>query len=163
LWLAPLTASPPADFGHAVTDHFRLSSVSVPIPTCARVSMQRIISRTSTPIFWIPAGAAARRPISIFLRARRRARRTHYFNWDNFKNLNNDNPEVERTVIEGFAHWLSAFDIDGFRVTWPGDRANARPSSGRVRGASSSALGNPSEMTVAELASEVLSLTLGRR
>jgi glycosidase len=40
----------------------------------------------------------------------------HYFDWSNLKNLNYGNPEVQRLVIEAFAHWIREFDIDGFRV-----------------------------------------------
>jgi glycosidase len=38
----------------------------------------------------------------------------HYFDWSNLKNLNYGNPEVQRLVIEAFAHWIREFDIDGF-------------------------------------------------
>lgn len=40
----------------------------------------------------------------------------HYFDWSNLKSLNYGNPEVQRLVIEAFAHWVREFDIDGFRV-----------------------------------------------
>src|SRR5690606_15787071 len=41
---------------------------------------------------------------------------THYFDWRNLKNLEFDNPEVQRYVIEGFTHWIKEYGIDGFRV-----------------------------------------------
>jgi glycosidase len=40
----------------------------------------------------------------------------HYFDWTNLKNLNYGNPEVQRLVVEAFAHWIREFDVDGFRV-----------------------------------------------
>jgi glycosidase len=41
---------------------------------------------------------------------------TTYFDWENLKNLNYDNPEVERYMIEAFAYWVREFGIDGFRA-----------------------------------------------
>lgn len=41
---------------------------------------------------------------------------THYFDWDYLPNLNYDNPEVRRMVIEAFAHWVRDIGVDGFRV-----------------------------------------------
>jgi glycosidase len=41
---------------------------------------------------------------------------TTYFDWDNLKNLNYDNPEVQRYMIEAFAYWVREFGIDGFRA-----------------------------------------------
>jgi glycosidase len=41
---------------------------------------------------------------------------THYFDWTNLPNLNYDNPQVRRMVIEAMSHWVRDLDIDGFRV-----------------------------------------------
>ena len=41
---------------------------------------------------------------------------TTYFGWENLKNLNYDNPEVQRYMIEAFAYWVREFGIDGFRA-----------------------------------------------
>jgi hypothetical protein len=41
---------------------------------------------------------------------------TTYFDWENLKNLNYDNPEVQRYMIEAFAYWVREFGIDGFRA-----------------------------------------------
>jgi glycosidase len=45
---------------------------------------------------------------------------TTYFDWENLKNLNYDNPEVQRYMIEAFAYWVREFGVDGFRadVAW---------------------------------------------
>jgi glycosidase len=40
----------------------------------------------------------------------------HYFDWSNLKNLNYDNPEVQRMMIAACAYWVRTFDVDGFRV-----------------------------------------------
>src|SRR5215207_7320362 len=39
----------------------------------------------------------------------------HYFDWEHLKNLNYDNPEAQRLIIEAFAYWVREFDVDGFR------------------------------------------------
>jgi cyclomaltodextrinase len=41
---------------------------------------------------------------------------THYFDWDHLPNLDYDNPEVRRMVVEAFSHWVRDRGIDGFRV-----------------------------------------------
>ncbi len=41
---------------------------------------------------------------------------THYFDWFHLPNLNYDNPEVQRFMLEAFTYWVREFDVDGFRV-----------------------------------------------
>jgi cyclomaltodextrinase / maltogenic alpha-amylase / neopullulanase len=41
---------------------------------------------------------------------------THYFDWTNLLNLDYDNPEVRRMIVEAFSHWVRDLGIDGFRV-----------------------------------------------
>jgi len=41
---------------------------------------------------------------------------THYFDWANLPNLNYDNPEVERFMLEAFSYWVREIDVDGFRT-----------------------------------------------
>jgi cyclomaltodextrinase / maltogenic alpha-amylase / neopullulanase len=41
---------------------------------------------------------------------------THYFDWTNLPNLNYDNPEVRRMIVESSVHWVRDLGIDGFRV-----------------------------------------------
>jgi len=41
---------------------------------------------------------------------------THYFDWDHLPNLDYDNPEVRRMVVEAFSSWVRDRGIDGFRV-----------------------------------------------
>ncbi len=41
---------------------------------------------------------------------------THYFNWHTLKNLNYDNPDVQRMMVSAFSHWVREFDVDGFRI-----------------------------------------------
>jgi cyclomaltodextrinase / maltogenic alpha-amylase / neopullulanase len=49
-----------------------------------------------------------------------------YFNWQTLKNLNYDNEDVRRFMLEAFSHWVRDFDVDGLRVdaAWgPRERA----------------------------------------
>jgi len=41
---------------------------------------------------------------------------THYFDWTHLPNLNYENPEVRRWILEAFEYWVREFDVDGFRV-----------------------------------------------
>jgi glycosidase len=41
---------------------------------------------------------------------------THYFSWTHLPNLNYDNPEVRRFILEAFSFWVREYDVDGFRV-----------------------------------------------
>jgi cyclomaltodextrinase len=41
---------------------------------------------------------------------------TYYFKWVYLPNLNYDNPEVERFMLDAFSYWVREFDVDGFRV-----------------------------------------------
>lgn len=41
---------------------------------------------------------------------------THYFDWDHLPNLDYDNPEVRRMIVEAFSSWVRDRGIDGFRV-----------------------------------------------
>jgi cyclomaltodextrinase / maltogenic alpha-amylase / neopullulanase len=43
-------------------------------------------------------------------------RPTHYFDWTHLPNLNYDNPEVRRMIIESTAHWVHDLGVDGFRM-----------------------------------------------
>jgi glycosidase len=39
-----------------------------------------------------------------------------YFDWKNLINLDFDNPEVRRYMLDAFAYWVREYKIDGFRV-----------------------------------------------
>ena len=44
----------------------------------------------------------------------------HYFDWSHLPNLNFDDAEVRRMVLEASAHWVTDIGVDGFRmdVAW---------------------------------------------
>lgn len=41
---------------------------------------------------------------------------TYYFDWTHLPNLNYDNPEVTRMMVEAISYWIREFNIDGYRV-----------------------------------------------
>jgi cyclomaltodextrinase / maltogenic alpha-amylase / neopullulanase len=51
-----------------------------------------------------------------FFDRRANGRPTHYFDWTHLPNLNYDNPEVRRMIIESTAHWVRDLGVDGFRM-----------------------------------------------
>lgn len=129
LWLSPLTDSPADDFGYAVSDHFRLRArfgtaadlhrlVTAAHARNLRVVMDFVPNHVSeTHRYYVHAAAHGRAsPYFAFFDRDAAGDVTHYFDWTNLKNLNFDNPEVQRYTIEAFAHWVREFDIDGFRV-----------------------------------------------
>jgi glycosidase len=139
LWLSPVTASPPGDFGYAVTDYFRLRPdvgaaddlrelIGAAHARGIRVILDFVPNHLSEQNAYFADSAAHARAsayFEFFARAKDGSAE-YYFDWRNLKNLNYKNPEVQRLVIEAFAHWVREFDIDGFRVdaAWgPKERA----------------------------------------
>jgi glycosidase len=139
LWLSPLTASPPGDFGYAVTDYFRLRPevgtaddlhelIRAAHARSMRVILDFVPNHLSEQHAYFADSAAHGRASAYFefFARNKDGGSEHYFNWNNLKNLNYRNPEVQQLVIEAFAHWVREFDIDGFRVdgAWgPKERA----------------------------------------
>jgi glycosidase len=122
VWLSPIAACPPGDFGYAVVDELAVRSdygdeddlralVRRAHAEGIRVLLDLVPNHTSHlhPFFtdglhadWYDRDAGGQP--------------THYFNWTHLPNLNYDNPEVRAYVDRVFAHWVSEFDVDGFRV-----------------------------------------------
>lgn len=129
LWLAPVNLSPPQDYGYAVVDYFDLN------PACgSREDFHRLMQEAHRRgirvlMDFVPNHTSAQHP--YYQDAQRDGRdchywdfydrdeagqATHYFEWTHLPNLNYDNPEVRRMMIEAFSYWVREFDVDGFRV-----------------------------------------------
>ena len=129
IWLAPANQSPPGDYGYAVLDYqaLRVSYGTVEsfremVQTAhahgIRVLMDFVPNHSSDQHEYYQ-NALQRGPASRFYDFYDRDENgepTHYFHWTYLPNLNFDNPEVERWMIEAFAYWVREFDVDGFRV-----------------------------------------------
>ncbi len=129
LWLSPVTANAAGDFGYAVTDQFRLrqdfgseADLQRLIAEAHRRGLKVIIdfvaNHLSTESAYSTAAATLGRSSPYFDFFARTAddQVAHYFDWKHLENLNYDNPEVQRFIIEAFAYWVRRFDVDGFRV-----------------------------------------------
>jgi cyclomaltodextrinase / maltogenic alpha-amylase / neopullulanase len=129
IWLSPVSQSPAGDFGYAVTDHFHVRS-SIGGADDLRSLVTAAHARGLKVILDVPANHLSDQH-RYYRDAARNGRRsayadffareangavTHYFNWTNLENLNLNDCEVRRYLIEAFAHWLRDFDVDGFRV-----------------------------------------------
>jgi cyclomaltodextrinase / maltogenic alpha-amylase / neopullulanase len=129
LWLSPITASPPGDFGYAVTDYFQLRpgiGSEDDLRELVRSAHERGLKVIAD---FVPNHLSEQHPYFADYQSHRRASPyatyfahtakgavASYFDWDNLKNLNFHNPEVRRLEIEAFAYWIREFDIDGFRA-----------------------------------------------
>jgi glycosidase len=129
LWLAPVTASAPRDFGYAVIDHFKLRGslgseddlrtlIAAAHARGMRVILDFVPNHVSDQhAYFLDVVRQGRTsPYYNFFARTPSGEPSHYFEWKNLENLNYDNPEVQQLVIEAFAHWLRTFDVDGFRV-----------------------------------------------
>jgi cyclomaltodextrinase len=129
IWLSPITAAPSDDFGYAVTDHFRSrlefgpekqlrALIDAAHAFGLRVIMDFVPNHFSVEHrYYIDATRQqALSPYFAWFERDDEGEPTHYFDWEHLKNLEYDNPEVQRYMIEAFAHWVREFGVDGFRV-----------------------------------------------
>jgi cyclomaltodextrinase / maltogenic alpha-amylase / neopullulanase len=129
LWLSPITGTEEGDFGYAVTDHFGLRDafgteqdlrelITAAHVRGLRVIMDFVPNHTSDqhPYHLSAEQRGPASPYYDFYARDAAGEVTTYFDWENLKNLNYDNPEVQRYMIEAFAYWVREFGIDGFRA-----------------------------------------------
>jgi cyclomaltodextrinase len=129
LWLSPITRSASGDFGYAVTDYFRVRPdfgtgqdlrdlIAAAHARGMRVIMDFVPNHLSAEHGYYADSATRDRgsPYFNFFARDEDEQTAHYFDWQNLKNLDYDNPEVQRMMIEAFAHWVRELDVDGFRV-----------------------------------------------
>ena len=129
LWLGPINAHPPDDYGYAVEDYFRLDPaygtdedfhalIQAAHERGIRVLMDFVPNHTSDthPYFQDAQQRGTESSYWDFYDRDAQGNYTHYFQWTNLPNLNFENPEVRRMMVEAFAYWVREFDVDGFRV-----------------------------------------------
>jgi glycosidase len=127
IWLAPINAT--IDYGYSVTDYFELrdnfgskedflAMVQAAHERGIRVMMDFVPNHTSNehPYLKDTAEKGPDSPYWDFYDRDERGNYTYYFDWPHLPNLNYDNPEVRRMMIEAFSYWVREFDVDGFRV-----------------------------------------------
>jgi glycosidase len=129
LWLSPITAAAPGDFGYAVTDLFHIRTdfgdesrlrelIAAAHKRDIRVVLDLVANHLSDrhPYFADTKNRGrASAYYGYFVRDAEGAP-SHYFDWKNLENLDYTNPEVQNFMIEASLYWVRNFDIDGFRV-----------------------------------------------
>jgi cyclomaltodextrinase len=129
LWLWPPAAERAPGEEYAITDYFRLdpswgppaafdSMVTAAHKLGIRVLLDVVPNHLSAESPWFKdaqANGKASRYWGFFDRDAA-GQPTHYFDWEHLPNLDYDNPEVRRMIVEAFSHWVRDLDVDGFRV-----------------------------------------------
>ncbi len=129
LWFSPITRTLPDLFGYEVTDYFDVrpeygtkedfrALVDAAHARGIRVLMDFVPNHTSIEHPYAQDAAANGQASAYwdFYDRDPGGNLTHYFNWTHLPNLNYDNPEVARFMMEAFSYWVREFDVDGFRV-----------------------------------------------
>jgi glycosidase len=129
LWLGPTNTSPVGDYGYAVIDYFDVNPnfgtthdfrrlVEEAHARGIRVLMDFVPNHSSAehPYFVDAQERGKESPYYTFYDRDESGNPTHYFDWEHLPNLNYNNPEVERFMLEAFSYWVREFDVDGFRV-----------------------------------------------
>lgn len=129
IWLSPIMESPGEDFGYAVVDPFAVRGslggeaalrhlVHAAHALGLRVLLDLVPNHLSEhhPYHADAARRGAASAYAGFFDRDSAGAATSYFDWSHLKNLNFDNAEVQRYVIEASLRWVRDFGIDGFRV-----------------------------------------------
>src|SRR5690606_28856628 len=129
IWLSPVTAAPEGDFGYALADPFRVRAefgteaefhalVQRAQALGLRVIMDFVPNHVSDRhrYYLDVARRGSRSPYYGWFERGADGEIASYFDWDNLKNLDYDNPEVQNYVIAAFAYWVRRHGVDGFRV-----------------------------------------------
>lgn len=140
LWISPITAAPPGDFGYAVTDEFQINPrdgtlgdlralVDAAHARHLRVILDLVANHLSdhSRYFTDTVRRQHGSPYFDYFARDPAGEAAHYFDWSNLENLNYDNPEVRRMMIAAAARWVRDFDVDGFRVDAAWGPAERRP------------------------------------
>jgi glycosidase len=127
MWLAPINAT--IDYGYSVIDYFELrdnfgskedfkAMIQAAHERGIRVLMDFVPNHTSNqhPYFKDTVEKGQDSPYWDFYDRDEQGKYTYYFDWTHLPNLNYDNPEVRRMMLEAFSYWVREFDVDGFRV-----------------------------------------------
>ncbi len=129
LWLSPVFACPDDDYGYAVSDPFELREtfgdetafralVDGAHARDMKVILDFVANHTSDEHrYYVEAEEDG--PGSAYWEFYERDANgdaESYFDWDNLKNVDYDEPEVRRYETEAALHWIREYDVDGFRA-----------------------------------------------
>ena len=130
LWLSPCTMTPGKGHGYAVNDYFKLRKDYGTKADFSKLVKEAHARGIRVLMDFVPNHSSIHHPYMRHAQANGKAspyydfydrdkddgQPTHYFNWVYLPNLNYDNPEVRRWMLEAFSYWVRRFDVDGFRV-----------------------------------------------
>jgi cyclomaltodextrinase / maltogenic alpha-amylase / neopullulanase len=128
VWLSPIAACPAGDFGYAVIDELAVRGdygdegdlhalVRRAHAEGIRVLLDLVPNHTSHQHpFYMDAQRGPGSPHYDWYDRAADGQPTHYFNWTHLPNLNYDNSDVRAYMDRVFTHWVTEFDVDGFRV-----------------------------------------------
>jgi glycosidase len=129
LWLTPVTAAPPGDFGYAVTNHFKArdsfgseaqlrSLIDDAHAHGLKVLLDFVTNHLSDehPYYKDAERRGARSPYYTWFQRDAAGKVTHYFDWTHLESLDYDNPDVRAYIVAACSYWVRAFHVDGFRM-----------------------------------------------
>ncbi len=129
LWLAPVFANVPGDYGYEVVDYFNirpdwgtLTDLQKLIDGAHSLGMRVIldlpINDTSNqhPYFEQAQRYGTASHYYDFYQRRKDGTPVHYFDWTWLPNLDYDDSEVSTMVTEASLYWLDQLGVDGYRV-----------------------------------------------
>ncbi|ACZ41744.1 alpha amylase catalytic region [Thermobaculum terrenum ATCC BAA-798] len=129
IWLSPINATLPGDFGYAVVDYFKLREdygteedfrdlVKTAHSLGIKVLMDFVPNHTSSqhPYFLDTQKHGKFSHYYDFYMYDSSGNYQYYFDWAHLPNLNYDNPEVRAWMMRAFTYWVREYDVDGFRV-----------------------------------------------
>ncbi len=129
LWLAPINQSPAGDYGYAVVDYFDVDRRYGDKEDFRRMVQEAHARGIRVLMDFVPNHSSAKHPYFLdtleygtdspywnFYARDKQGMFTYYFDWTHLPNLNYENPEVRRWMLEAFEYWVREFDVDGFRV-----------------------------------------------
>jgi cyclomaltodextrinase / maltogenic alpha-amylase / neopullulanase len=129
IWLSPVTAAAPDDFGYAVVDQFSIregfggtSALRSLIEAAHRQGLRVLVDFVPNHFsqfhtyFADAEQNGQRSPYFDWFDRDANGDVTQYFDWQHLKNLNFDNPAVRNHIIAAAARFVREFDVDGFRV-----------------------------------------------
>ena len=142
IWLGPSNTHPADDYGYHVEDYFALdpaygtdedfrAMVQAAHERGIRVLMDFVPNHTSNthPYFLDAEERGPQSPYWEFHGRDENGNHTYQYSmgWNDLPDLNYDNPDVWRMIIEAFSYWVREFDVDGFRVDAAWAIRNRRP------------------------------------
>ncbi len=129
IWLTPVTAAPPGDFGYAVTNHFQVRDafgsqqqlralIDAAHARGLRVLLDFVTNHLSNahPYYVDAERRGAASPYYGWFERDPSGKVVHYFDWTNLENLDYDNPDVRAYMIAACSYWVRVFHLDGFRM-----------------------------------------------